>query len=180
MKRSYRFLLGAFFIVSGQLVCAQQVLTLQEAISTALESNYNIRIARNNETIATNQNTAGNAGFLPSVNVNGTTSYTSNNTTQKFFSGDERQGTGAGNTAVRAGLAVRWTAFDGFRMYAVRDRLLLEEQRSKAFTRSVMQDLVTQIQNVYYGMGPDRAANRYYRTIHPAQPRAAGTGRGPN
>ena len=152
MKKLYSFFAGVFLVLAGPCIHGQEVLTLDEAIGKALENNYSIRIARNNEMIAANRNNAGNAGFLPTVSTNGSVSYTSNNTTQKFFSGDERQGTGAGNTAVRAGLAVRWTAFDGFRMYAVRDRLLLEEQRSKAFTRSEMQDLATQIQNVYYGM----------------------------
>ena len=152
MMKTYSFIAGVLMVLVSTGIHAQQLLTLEEAIATGLENNYNILIARNNELIAGNRNNAGNAGFLPTVSANGSVSYTSNNTTQKFFSGDERQGTGAGNTAIRAGVAVRWTAFDGFRMYAVRDRLLLEEQRSKAFTRSEMQDLATQIQNVYYGM----------------------------
>lgn len=134
------------------LVSAQEVLTLEEAIQIGLENNYSIRIAKNSETIATNSNTKGNAGFLPSVSTSGNVGYTSNNTTQKFFSGDERTGKGAGNTAIRFGVAVNWTAFDGFRMYAVKDRLDLVEQKSKSFTRRQMHELVTQIQNRYYGL----------------------------
>ncbi len=127
----------------------QEIFTLEEAIQTGLENNYSIRIARNNEAIAANNNTAGNAGFLPSASIFGSVNYSSNNTKQQFFSGDEQNRTGAGNTAIRLGAEVNWTAFDGFRMFAVRDRLDLTEQKSKAQTRAEMQDLVYRIQLAY-------------------------------
>lgn len=150
----YRFLtlLLFYFWYAMPGAIGQDILTLEEAIQTGLENNYGIRIARNNEAIAVNGNTYGNAGFLPRVSTTGTVNYNSNNTQQKFFSGDERSGRSAGQTAVRAGLAVNWTAFDGFRMFAVKDRLDLEQQRSRAFTQRAMHDLVTQIQNVFYGI----------------------------
>jgi outer membrane protein TolC len=127
----------------------QAPLSVEEAIQIGLENNYDIRIARNNEAIATNNNTAGNAGFLPTASIFGSVNYSSNNSIQKFFSGQEQMRTGAGNTSVRAGATVNWTAFDGFKMYAVRDRLNLTEQKSKALTRSEMQDLVFRIQSSY-------------------------------
>lgn len=130
----------------------QEVLSLEQAISIGLENNYNIRIARNNEIIADNNNTAGAAGFLPTISASGNLSRTINNTKQVFFSGDERSGVGAGTTRYGVGAQVNWTAFDGFQMYATRDRLEFEEQRSKAFTQSAMQDLATQIQSAYYSI----------------------------
>jgi outer membrane protein TolC len=131
------------------LLVGQAPLSVEEAIQIGLENNYDIRIARNNEAIAKNNNTAGNAGFLPSASIFGSANYSSNNTTQKFFSGQEQMRTGAGNTSVRMGATVSWTAFDGFKMYAVRDRLNLTEQKSKAMTKSEMQDLVFRIQSSY-------------------------------
>ena len=127
-------------------------LSLEEAIEIGLVNNYSIRIAKVNEEIATTNNNAGNAGFLPRVTANGSLNYTSSNTRQQFFSGDERSGVGAGNTQARAGIGLTWTAFDGFRMFAARDRLQLSEDRSKTFTKSEMQDLVTAIQSAYYGL----------------------------
>lgn len=131
---------------------AQDILTLHQAIQAGLEQNFAIKIVRNNEVIANNNNTLGNAGFLPSVTTNGSLAYTSNNTTQKFFSGEERSGRGAGNTNIRAGIALTWTAFDGFLMYAAKERLDLTEQRTKAVTRREMHELVTQIQQQYYNV----------------------------
>ncbi len=129
---------------------AQPLLSLKDAIRIGLENNYNIRIARNNEVISGNNNTAGAAGFLPRLSTTGNVSYTINNTKQVFFSGDERSGIGAGTTRYGLGAQLSWTAFDGFRIFATRDRLDFEEQRSQAFTQSTMQDLATQIQSAYF------------------------------
>ncbi|MDP4998889.1 MAG: TolC family protein [Saprospiraceae bacterium] len=137
------------FMLCGGSISAQEVLSLDEAIRLGLENNFSIRIARNNERVASNNNTQGNAGMLPIFRTTSTVSYTSNNTIQKFFSGDERSGTGAGNTNVRLGAELTWTAFDGFRMFAAKDRLELQEQRSYLFTQRSMQDLVSQIQTAY-------------------------------
>jgi outer membrane protein len=141
-----------FLLFVGASLQGQELLSLEQAISIGLENNYNIRIARNNEVIADNNNTAGAAGFLPTVSASGNLSRTINNTKQVFFSGDERSGVGAGTTRYGVGAQVNWTAFDGFQMYATRDRLEFEEQRSKAFTQSAMQDLATQIQSAYYSI----------------------------
>lgn len=149
MKLTTPYLLLYLFMLCGGSISAQEVLSLDEAIRLGLENNFSIRIARNNERVASNNNTQGNAGMLPIFRTTSTVSYTSNNTIQKFFSGDERSGTGAGNTNVRLGAELTWTAFDGFRMFAAKDRLELQEQRSYLFTQRSMQDLVSQIQTAY-------------------------------
>jgi len=133
-------------------VIGQDLLQLEEAIKIGLENNYGIKIRRNLETIAENNNNVGNAGMLPILSTSGSTSYTSNNTKQKFFSGDERSGTGAGNTNLRLGASLNWTAFDGFQMYARKDRLELDQNQRKIFTKQAMQDLVSQIQTLYYNL----------------------------
>lgn len=148
MKLISTHLIYILLFLAGNL-SAQELLSLDEAISLGLENNFSVRIARNSERIAGNNNTKGNAGMLPIFRTTSNVSYTSNNTIQKFFSGDERSGTGAGNTSIRLGAELTWTAFDGFRMFAAKDRLDLAEQRSFMFTRRSMHDLVSQIQTAY-------------------------------
>lgn len=148
MKLISTQLLYVLLFLVGNL-SAQEILSLDEAISLGLENNFSVRLAQNNERIAVNNNTKGNAGMLPIFRTTSNVSYTSNNTIQKFFSGDERSGTGAGNTSLRLGAELTWTAFDGFRMFAAKDRLDLTEQRSFMFTRRSMHDLVSQIQTAY-------------------------------
>jgi outer membrane protein len=43
------------------------LLTLKDAVQIALKNNYNIQLSQNNKTIAANNVTLGNAGFLPVV-----------------------------------------------------------------------------------------------------------------
>ncbi|MEO0339104.1 MAG: TolC family protein [Bacteroidota bacterium] len=150
--RYLKYSIGFVLALWSGIVQAQEILSLEQALRLGLENNYQVKIARNNETIARNNNNLGNAGFLPRVTNNNNISYTSNNTKLQFFSGDSQEGQGAGNTSIRAGLALTWTAFDGFRMFATRDRLAVEETRSQAATQSEMHDLVTQIQSAYYGL----------------------------
>jgi len=153
MKLKPRFLTAIIFFSSClSFLNAQDLLNLEDAIRLGLENNYQVRIARNSEAISDNNNTLGNAGFLPRVTATSSLSYTSNNTKQEFFSGDSREGQGAGTTSARSGLALTWTAFDGFAMFAAKDRLELEASRSRIFTQQGMQDLVTQVQRSYFGL----------------------------
>lgn len=142
-----------FFVLTAltwNSVGAQELLSLEEAIQIGLDNNYNVRIARNQEVIAANTNNPGNAGLLPTFSITGDMSYTSTNIRQEFFNGEGNEGNNAGNFSASSAAQLSWTAFDGFRMFAVRDRLDLEERRSQTFTRSEMHDLVTQIQIAFY------------------------------
>nr|HMU05499.1 TolC family protein [Saprospiraceae bacterium] len=59
---------------------AQEALNLKDAISIALQNNYNVRIARNATEINAANNTYGNAGFLPNLSLNFGQNYNINNT----------------------------------------------------------------------------------------------------
>ncbi|HKK74315.1 MAG TPA: TolC family protein [Saprospiraceae bacterium] len=152
MKRLNYIILFHFILFISFAAQAQETLALEDAIQEGLENNYAIRIARNQEQIADNSNNPGNAGMLPRVSATGTFNYTVNNTRLEFFSGESQVRPNAGNTSFRSGLAMNWTAFDGFRMFAAKDRLELVATRSRTFTQSAMQDLVTQIQTAYFGL----------------------------
>lgn len=113
---------------------AQEVLSAQDAVKIGIEQNFSIRILRNQEAVASNNNTPGNAGMLPTISTVGTASYAVNNTEQKFFNGETRGGKGASNISFRTGLEVNWTAFDGFRMFVEQDRLQALESQSRIQT----------------------------------------------
>lgn len=137
---------GTYCLVSS----AQDTLRLEEAIQLGLENNYSIRIARNQEEIAANSNNAGNAGFLPSLTLDGDLNFSSNNVRQEFLSGESNERNNADNNSFGLGARLSWTAFDGFEMFALKDQLKLQQDRSHTFTRSAMHDLVTRIQVAYY------------------------------
>ena len=61
----YPLFLIAFILSFG--LTAQETLTLEDALTLALENNYAIKIARKNQEINTNNDDLGNAGFMPSL-----------------------------------------------------------------------------------------------------------------
>lgn len=68
---------------------AQGYLTLQEAISTGLKSNYGILIAENERRIIDNNNNLGEAGLLPIVNANAGRNWSVQDVEQQFRSEPE-------------------------------------------------------------------------------------------
>ena len=101
-------------------------LSMQEAIDMALQNNFNLRIARNNEDIARLENNWGNAGRLPVVNANAGYSYSSNNLRQKLVNGTIIERNGASFQNENANVSAQWRLYNGGRVLAAKDRL--EEQ----------------------------------------------------
>jgi outer membrane protein TolC len=130
---------------------AQQVLTLDEAIATALQNNYDIRIARNDSAIAALDYEYRNAVFLPRINAGLGTVWTNNNQKQEFASGDERSGPVQTNN-INAAINLDWTLFDGLKMFATRQKaeelIRLGELRIKTQVINTVADVI----NTYYNI----------------------------
>ena len=124
--------------------------TLQTIIQQTLENNYDIRITRVEADVATNNNTPGNAGFLPVIDAGGQYSVSENNTEQNFFNGDVRQGKNAQNTGLNGDISFNWRLFDGFRMFANRDRLGYLESIGSANVHFFIDQTVADVTSVYY------------------------------
>ena len=127
------------------------LLTLKDAIDTALQNNYNIKLAQNNATIAQNNVTLGNAGFLPGLTGN----FNNNNSVQNS---NVTRTTGTQNfTNVRSksynyGVAMDWTIFDGFAMFANYDALKVRERLSGITSRDTVLQTLTGVINTYYAL----------------------------
>jgi len=119
MRTKYIFLL----LMLCSTVQAQNVLTLEKAINITLKNNFDILIARNDADIAKMNNTAGNAGMLPTVNVNGSGSYSNDNVYQKLSSGTVNKYSSLSNTLVGANAELSWTLFDGGKMFVTKNKL---------------------------------------------------------
>lgn len=131
-------------------VCAQEILTLQQALQAGLENNYNVRIARNDASIASNNVTPGNAGFLPVLDAYGDITQSINDTRQEYLSGQEVERSGAKNTVGTAGLVLNWTLFDGLGMFITRDQLKVIESNGQAVLKQEMENIIFLIMAAYY------------------------------
>jgi outer membrane protein len=139
-------------LLSGMHLAGQEILTLSDAIRIGLENNYSIIIQKNDAQIAGNNNTLGNAGFLPAVNLNATQNNTITNTVQETFSTGEKEISGANNRSLNAGVQLTWTLFDGFSMFASKNMLEILEEMGETEARIEIENTLSSIILNYYGI----------------------------
>ena len=138
------------FLISVFGVSAQDTLTLEKIISSVLENNFSIKIERNTAQMIANENNIGNAGYLPTIDVLADQNWGSNNTRQEFFSGQVNQAANAKNVSKNASLALNWTFFDGFKMFATDKRLQLEEDLAVLNLKANMEMKIYQASVIYF------------------------------
>lgn len=122
-------LINYLLIIVPAITYGQNTHTLETYVNEVLNNNYGIRIVRNDMAIAKNNNNIGNAGYLPTIALDVRQNLTVNSARQEFLSGQINEADNAINRSFDAGVALEWTFFDGFKMFATDKRLdLLEDQ----------------------------------------------------
>lgn len=131
---------------------SQEFLTLENAIATALEKSYSIKVVQSREAIAHNDNTRGNAGMLPVVSGTALQNFTRNSINQSFFNNirEPLVQSGIDNRNNNAGVTMVWTLYDGMGMFAAADRLKEFEKLGKTNVQIAIQNTVSQVANAYY------------------------------
>lgn len=133
-------------------VKAQEVYSLKQCIETGLERNYSIRIVRNEQLISDNNATPGNAGYLPTVDMNGGFSGSVNNNRNKLSDGTTEKENGVNSETGNIGLNVNWTVFDGFGIQAEYARLKELQKMGELSTRLTIEDFVATLSGEYYNL----------------------------
>jgi outer membrane protein len=134
------------------LAQAQQTLTLEEAIQQGITKQYSIQISRQRERIAANENSLGNAGFLPTITGSANKNYTISGLNQSFFGGlrPPLVQSGVNSNSGNAGVAMAWTLYDGKGMFILRDRFKELQNLGAKQTESNIENLIALISNTYY------------------------------
>ncbi len=131
---------------------AQEVLTLEEAVRTALENNYDIRIAANELEADKQQVTIGNAGFLPRVEAVATDNSNIQYSTQTRANGEVLTLDNARNNQLNYGVNLGWTIFDGFGMFARFDQLKEAQKLGEAELRVTMTAGIADLMATYFDL----------------------------
>jgi len=129
---------------------AASPLSLPQAIAEALEHNFGILLTRQDEQIAVNNVTRGNAGQLPSLTGNLTQTFNDNNINQRFGDADPRIVNAAHSNAFNTNVTLGWTIFDGLGMFIAYDRLKSLRQQQQQITRATVEETVETVTNAYY------------------------------
>jgi outer membrane protein TolC len=109
-----------------------------------------MKVARNNEQIANNNFTKGNAGFLPTVTTTNRFGGTVNSTTQNLNDNSQNNTQGIYNTTGSAALNANLTLFNGFNVQTTWQKLNELKQMGELNTQMSMENLLSQIIAEYY------------------------------
>lgn len=145
-------------IIASLIVCAsamangQEVYSLKKCIETGLEKNYSIRIIKNEQQKSKNNATPGNAGYLPTLDLNGGYSGNINNTRSTLTDGTVEKSNGISTETANAGLNLNWTVFDGFGIQTTYSKLKELQQMGELNTRMTIEDFVANLTSEYYNL----------------------------
>lgn len=147
-----RILFSAIFIGIGFGASAQDTLTVADAVRIALKNNYDIRIASNDLQIDQQNVSLGNAGILPRLEAVVNDNNSVQNTSQTRSDGSVVELDNARNNSLNYGVALNWTVFDGFRMFARYDQLKELEKLGEAELQTTILTRVSDVMTVYFDL----------------------------
>ena len=125
-------------------------LTVQEAIEYALKNNYGIQISRNEVEIGAINNNWANAGAIPVISATANKAIGLSNLDQKLNNGTITQKKGSTTQNLNAGVAINWRVFDGFKMFATKQKLEEIERRGEYVFRKNVNETVYDVVTAYY------------------------------
>jgi len=148
-KNSFLGLLLFIFISGYNLSFAQERLTLDEAITKALEHNFDIKVAELTAEEAKTNNTLGNAGFLPNINGNGFYNVSIANAKNQFSNGTSQEKNGAVNKSFGGGITGTYRVFAAGKAYILKKQLNTLEEIGIAELKLQIQSTISQVVQSY-------------------------------
>ena len=152
MKNRFLIILCAIALCTSTQIFAQQTLTVNEAIAIALENNYSIRIATNEVQVDKTNVTIGNAGILPTVDAVIAKTNRIENSRQTRADGNVIALDDALNNNLNYGVALDWTIFDGFSMFARYDQLKEIQKLGESDLKVAVIDRVSEVIERYFDL----------------------------
>ncbi|MEN2489017.1 TolC family protein [Flavobacterium sp. B11] len=131
---------------------AQEVLTIEQAMTIALENNFEIKIAKNNSKINETNVTIGNAGMLPTATASIVDNNNLTNSTQVRQDGTSTTLNNAKNNSLNYGVSLGWTVFDGMKMFAKLDQLKELQKLGDAELKRTILLKIAQVNSAYYDL----------------------------
>ena len=148
--KSFKIFILLLLPIAG--IAQQNFLTLEDAIGTALQNNYNILMARNDSTSFSVDRSFAYAAFLPRLNATAGKTWNVNAQKQELANGTKRDTSGIRSNNLTGAINLNWTLFDGLRMFATRDRLIELEKFGAYGVRSQMVNTIAAVTTGYYAI----------------------------
>lgn len=107
-------------------------------------------VAKNQQEIAKNDHSIGNAGMLPQVILAANGNEGLVNTQQHYASGLEVNKQGVSSTALSAGPQLVWTVFDGLKMFATYDKLKELQDMGELNAKIAVENTIAKVIGAYF------------------------------
>ena len=142
------------FVLMGFHGIAQEkeLLTVEDAVSIALENNYQIKMASNDLKIDETSISPGFAGMLPKLNAVADNNNSVQNIDQTRSDGTNISLDNAKNKSLNYGVQLDWTIFDGLQMFARYDQLQEVKKRSDAELKLAILETVGDVMSTYFDL----------------------------
>ena len=152
-KLTSLFLLLCFVAVATVNADAQKILSLNEAIQTALKNSYEIQLVENNLAIAKNNNNYGVAGGLPTITNNSSNNNTLTTINQTFPDANRNTSrNGVDGSTLNTGLNANMILFNGYRVQATKSRLESLQTQNKFLLESQLLNTISIVMQQYYNV----------------------------
>jgi len=127
-------------------------MTIEKAVELMLKNNFSITISRNQTEQLKNNNTLGNAGMLPQLDLQAAGSEANNNTKQNFATGTVIDKNGVTSSSLSADAALSWTIFDGLNMFAAKNKLAELEAQGELNLKLQIESAIVQAIQTYFNI----------------------------
>ncbi|KAB2808694.1 TolC family protein [Phaeocystidibacter luteus] len=128
----------------------QTQLTLDSAITRAVQENHGIAIARNNTSIASNNARPGVSGLYPTISATGGANITQNDTEIEFVTGEVQNVDAARTASTNANIGMSYVIFDGMRNWKSFRQAQTQEDASFAQQRLTVENTLVSVIAQYY------------------------------
>ena len=145
-KQLFLLLLSASFFTAQ----SQQTLSLSTCIQQALEANWGIKIAKNEQKIA--ENNFNYNPFLPVIYADASQREAFNDTKRKDANGNETNFALAQTDNLNALVALQWTIFDGASMFVTYRKMKELKSVGELNTQWQIENLIANVTAAYYNV----------------------------
>jgi len=163
-----RFIRNLFLpvlIFTGVGLQAQPILSLEEAIATALKNNYDIRISKNDSLIAAIDYSYRYGAFLPQLNATANASWNQNNLKQTLADGSKREQSNIRSNSVFGTLSLNWVLFDGLKMFATLEKSKEFVKLGELSIKNQVINTVAKVINNYYNIAAQKQQLKAIREV---------------